>query len=91
MRERTVAVLGGGIGGIVAARSLRRRLDGQARVVLIDRSLTFSFAPSYLWVMSGARQPERITADRRHVEKAGLRDTRDDKDVGTLEEQYGRD
>ena len=40
MTNRTVVVLGGGTGGLVAARCLRRSLDATDRVVLVDRSAT---------------------------------------------------
>lgn len=72
MKERTVLVLGGGIGGVVAARSLRRRLDGEARVVLVDRTPTFAFAPSFMWVMAGARRPEQVTAELKRLGRSGV-------------------
>jgi sulfide:quinone oxidoreductase len=72
MTDRTVVVLGGGTGGLVAARSLRRRLDSTDRVVVIDRSPTYRFAPSFLWVMTGARRPEQVSADRRRLRRAGI-------------------
>lgn len=37
MQARTVVILGGGVGGVVAARELRRRLPRPHRIVLIDR------------------------------------------------------
>lgn len=72
MANRTVAILGGGTGGLVAARRLRRSLDASDRVVLIDRSPTYQFAPSFLWVLTGARRPEQIRADRRRLRRAGI-------------------
>lgn len=51
MADRTIAILGGGTGGLVAARRLRRSIDPADRVVPVDRDATFAFAPSYLWVM----------------------------------------
>jgi len=72
MAERTVVVLGGGTGGLVAARSLRRRLDPTDRVVVIDRSPTYLFAPSLLWVMTGARRPEQLSADRHRLRRRGI-------------------
>lgn len=72
MTDRTVAVLGGGIGGLVAVRRLRRLLDAADRVVLVERDATFVFPPSLLWVMSGVRRPERISADRRRLRRAGI-------------------
>src|SRR5579864_8341377 len=72
MADRTVVVLGGGTGGLVAARGLRRRLDAADRVVVVDRSPTFQFAPSFLRVMTGARRPDQISADRRRLRRAGI-------------------
>ena len=64
MAEHTAVVLGGGTGGLVAARRLRRLLDPAGRVVVIDPSPAYQFAPSFLWVMTGARQPGHISAER---------------------------
>jgi sulfide:quinone oxidoreductase len=72
MADRSVVVLGGGTGGLVAARRLRRRLDPTDRVVLVDRSVDYRFAPSFLWVMVGSRRPEHIAADRRRLRRAGI-------------------
>lgn len=72
MSSRTAVVLGGGIGGVVAARVLRRRLESDDRVVLIERDPVFRFAPSYLWVMRGDRRPDQITRDVRHLRAKGI-------------------
>lgn len=72
MADHTVVVLGGGTGGLVAAQRLRRRLDPADRVVVIDRSPTFQFAPSFLWVMTGARRAAQISTDRRRLRHAGI-------------------
>lgn len=70
--ERVVAVLGGGIGGIVAARTLRRRAPADVRVVLVDREERFTFMPSLLWLMSGARTPDRISRTRDRLARTGV-------------------
>lgn len=57
---QTVIVLGGGVGGIVAANTLRRKLDQKHRVILIEKDAMHSFAPSFLWVMTGERQPAQV-------------------------------
>lgn len=72
MSDHTVVVLGGGTGGIVAARRLRRLLNPTDRVVLVDRSPTYEFAPSFLWVMTGARRPAQVSADRRRLRRVGI-------------------
>jgi sulfide:quinone oxidoreductase len=72
MADRTVVILGGGTGGLVAARRLRRLLDPGDRVVLIDRSPTYRYAASFLWVMTGARRPDQITRDLRTLRRRGI-------------------
>ena len=46
-----ILVLGGGIGGIVAAAVLRRLIPRDHRVILIEQGSRLVFSPSFLWVM----------------------------------------
>ncbi len=69
---RTVVVLGGGTGGLVAASGLRRRLAPEDRVVLVEREPVYRFAPSFLWVMTGARNAEQISSDIRRLRRRGI-------------------
>ena len=55
-----VLVLGGGLGGTVAAYDLRHKLGDSAEVHLVSDSPRFSFVPSNPWVAVGWRQPEAI-------------------------------
>jgi sulfide:quinone oxidoreductase len=57
----TVLVLGGGVGGVVAARTLRKMLPERHRVVIVDRERDHLFAPSLLWLMTGKRTPKQIS------------------------------
>jgi sulfide:quinone oxidoreductase len=72
MSGQTVVVLGGGTGGIVAARRLRRELEDGDRVVVVEREPTYRFAPSFLWVLTGERRPEQISADLRRLRRRGI-------------------
>ncbi len=72
MAGKTIAVLGGGTGGLVVARLLRRHLDRGDRVVLVERDPVYRFAPSFLWVMSGSRRPEQVTGDLRRLRRRGI-------------------
>src|SRR5437867_2923738 len=47
-------------------------LDKEHRVILVDRSPVYSFAPAYTWVMLGMRDARRISRDLRSVEKKGI-------------------
>ena len=72
MNERNVVVLGGGIGGIVAARMLRKRVPKDVRVVLVDRDESYLFAPSLLWLMTGDREPGQISRGRERLARKGI-------------------
>ncbi len=77
----SVVILGGGIGGIAAANRLRRRLGGEHRITLINKHPEFSFAPSYLWVMTGARKASQITKPLSGLQRRGI-----DLEIGNIEE-----
>lgn len=72
MTTNTVLVLGGGTGGITVARALRRRLAPADRVVIVERSPIYRFAPSFLWVMNGSRRASQISADVRGLRRRGI-------------------
>ncbi len=72
MSGRTVVVLGGGVGGLVAANELRRMLGREHRVLLIEKNLRHAFAPSFLWVMTGDRRQAEITRDVRNLVRPGI-------------------
>ena len=69
---RTVLILGGGVGGVVAARALRRRLPRRHRVMLIDRERHHLFAPSLLWLMVGRRSASSIQRPLQRLSRKGI-------------------
>ena len=72
MAGQTIAILGGGVGGLVAANELRRRLPGEHRIVLVEKNAQHAFAPSFLWLMTGDRKPEQITCPVRQLVRPGV-------------------
>ncbi len=72
MTSQTVVILGGGVGGQVAANALRRALPKEHRVVVIERNADHSFAPSFLWVMTGERTPPQVTRPLRTLLAPGV-------------------
>ena len=68
---RTV-VLGGGTGGLVAARELRRRLPADHGVVLVDRAAEHVYQPSLLWQMVGERRPSQFTRPLARLRRKGI-------------------
>src|SRR3989304_5568389 len=69
---RTIVILGGGVGGLACANELRRRLSREYRIVLVERNGQHAFAPSFLWLMTGDRQPGQITRPVRELVRAGV-------------------
>jgi len=72
MNGKTVLILGGGIGGLVAASELRRLLPTEHRIVLVEKNPRHAFPPSFLWLMTGDRQPQQITRDVRGLVRRGV-------------------
>ncbi len=56
MAAKTIVILGGGVGGLVAANELRRLVHPEHRIVLIEKNRQHAFAPSFLWLMTGDRR-----------------------------------
>lgn len=55
-----IVVLGGGLGGTIAAYELRERLKECASVTLVSNSEDYWFVPSNPWVAVGWREPDAI-------------------------------
>lgn len=72
MADRTVLVLGGGIGGVAGASLLKEKLRDQARVRLVERKKRFAFPPSYPWLMLGLRTPDAVQRDFRPLADKGI-------------------
>ncbi len=69
---KTIVILGGGVGGVVAARELRKRLGRPHRVVLVEREPQHVFAPSLLWLMVGQRESRAIQRPLDRLERKGI-------------------
>ncbi len=69
---KTIVILGAGVGGLVAAQALRKRLPRQHRIVLVDREPRHVFAPSLLWLMVGQRRAASIQRPLARLERRGI-------------------
>lgn len=72
MATTRIVILGGGIGGQVAATRLQQRLRGKAQVTLIERAPEYVFTPSLLWLMVGKRSARTITRGYRTLQRRGV-------------------
>ncbi len=72
MTSQTILVLGGGVGGVVTAVELRKRLSAGHRVVLIDREERHVSQPSLLWLMIGRRSARQISRPLDRLRRRGI-------------------
>jgi sulfide:quinone oxidoreductase len=70
--EKTIVILGGGVGGIIVSNTLRQALPRSHRIILIEKNKHHAFAPSFLWVMTGDRTPEAITTPLQRLIHDGI-------------------
>src|SRR3990170_4446118 len=69
---KSVVVLGGGVGGIVAANKVRKKLGREHKVFLVDRRTQHEFSPSFLWLMLGWRKPNQIVRNLAKLGEKGI-------------------
>jgi len=70
---KTVLILGGGWGGLTAAHHLRDLLPPNHRILVIERSATFSLGVSNLGLMTGTRQSvDQIRRNMARLKRPGI-------------------
>lgn len=69
---KTIIILGGGIGGVVTATRLRKKLPREHRIMLVERAPNYVFQPSFLWLMTGTRSAEKISRPLNKLDKMGI-------------------
>ncbi len=73
MSAKRVLILGGGLGGLMAASHLRRLLPREHDVVVVEKKETFSLCMSNLWLMTGERAaPEEGQRELAELAKKGI-------------------
>ena len=71
--RKTIVILGGGSGGVVAATHLGRKLGTRHEVILVDKRAEHIFMPAFLFVMVGERQPRDITRNLSQLAKHNVK------------------
>jgi sulfide:quinone oxidoreductase len=69
---KTVLILGGGWGGLTAAHHLRGLVSSKNRILVIERSATFSLGVSNLGLMTGERETHQIRRDMSRLKRSGI-------------------
>ena len=69
---KQILILGGGIGGLAVANKLRKKLGKENNIILIDKNDKHIYAPSFLWVMQGKRDAEKIQKPLEFLKRRGI-------------------
>jgi sulfide:quinone oxidoreductase len=73
MEEKTILVLGGGIGGLYAAQRLRVRLPSEHRVVVVEKNNFFYLSPLNMRLISGEmKHPDAGERDLSKLSSKGI-------------------
>lgn len=73
-----ILILGGGVGGLVVSNVLAKKVKDRARITVIDRKSKFEFAPSFPWLMVGARKTEQVQRALSQLTKRGIEFVQDE-------------
>ena len=72
MKNKNIVILGGGIGGIAAACTLRKKLSSEHRIIVVDKNTAHNFAGSYLWIIMGWREPSQVSKNLELLNRKGI-------------------
>ena len=70
--QKTVLILGAGVGGLITANVLSQSIGKNHRIILIDKERQFKFSPSFPWLATGVRKPDKICKDLNTLKKKEL-------------------
>ena len=68
----TTLILGGGFGGLVTANTLRALLPREHRIVLVEKSPTFTLGATKPWLMLGERKVNQVQRSRNGLKRRGI-------------------
>jgi len=62
-----ILILGGGFGGVVAAKALAKKLGDEHQITLVSRDRTFVFYPALVRLAFGKCRPDDVSSDLRNT------------------------
>jgi len=71
--RKKVVIIGGGVGGTIAANLLSRRLDGRADITVVDRQGKHFYEPGLIFAMLGGVDPAKLWRPERTLLRKGVK------------------
>lgn len=69
---KTIIILGGGVGGVITANTLRKKVGKEHKIIVIDKEQKHTFASSLLWITNGTRNEKTISRKLDRLKKKGI-------------------
>ena len=69
---KRILILGAGFGGLAAATMLRKGLDPDHRIIIVDRKKSFMMGLVKLWILEGSRKLEESQTPLEMLNKKGI-------------------
>ena len=69
---KTIIILGGGVGGVITANILRKKIGTEHKIIVIDKEQKHTFASALLWVANGTRKEKSISRQLDNLKKKGI-------------------
>ncbi len=67
-----IVIVGGGVGGTIAANLLSRQLDGRANITVVDRQGKHFYEPGLIFAMLGGVDPAKLWRPERTLLRKGV-------------------
>ncbi|OFX38803.1 MAG: hypothetical protein A2W97_04220 [Bacteroidetes bacterium GWE2_40_63] len=69
---KTIIILGGGVGGVITANTLRKKIGKEHKIIVVDKEQKHTFASSLLWIANGTRNEKSISKQLDNLKKKGI-------------------
>lgn len=71
--KKRIVILGAGIGGVVVATELAKSVGNDHEIILVDKEEYYRFAPSFVWLIVGKREIDKISVPIEKITRRGIR------------------
>lgn len=69
---KTIIILGGGVGGVITANILRKKIGSEHKIIVVDKKPKYTYEASLLWIANGTRNEKAITRELDSLKNKGI-------------------